>query len=231
MDGRSNVPSIFGSSINSPPKMADHFYFEGLPTELQLHVLSFTNLVTGTPARDLVPRTSRYVYDGSGFCCGRCESVISNYLCSCHPAVRVKRSSCECSHHSHPLLAVNRGLRALVLDYIYREAIFELGPYMSQDYHALEGAIRDVDSARLASVRILHVLVDVDSDDMIMNEMLNYLLHSEVLDLEGLCRRVLEDLRAYCTRPDVIIRMIFISYDIQWSTFWTIRQVVERMAE
>jgi hypothetical protein len=61
----------------------------------------------------------------------------------------------------------------------------------------------------------LHVLVELDSDEMLLEE---------VLADESYWRNVLADLHDRCTRHDVIIRMIFIYYG---RGIWRLEKILE----
>ena len=150
--------------------MATSFDFTALPTEVQMRIISFTNLVTDSPARDLCVFdkedtdycTAQYELP---MCCGCCEiSVTMQSVCPCWPTHRFVGASCECLIFAQPLLAVNRHVRTLALDHIYKHATFELGPN-AESYHRSVLKIRKLNSAKTARVKRLQFLIDVQDEE------------------------------------------------------------------
>ena len=213
-----------------------HFSFEALPTELQMRIISFTDLVTDTPARDLtniprrlpqwhLPAQDRYhprswlqdvAYPDPSMCCGRCEGFIKPDECECRPMQRIcswtpghrtPNTLCECLIFAHPILAVNRNMRTLGLDHVYRNALFEIGPNSSDNLWPIKGIILDVDAMKLACLKNLRVIINLKNDDSLdgMDE----------TPYNSLCtwwKPLLSDLWDRCKRHDASIEVILIGH-------------------
>jgi hypothetical protein len=152
-----------------------------------MRILSFTSLVTDSPARDLTNIYEILDRGCGAMCCGCCEGLVESRICTCVPGYRPKgRTSCECLVFAQPLLAVNRNIRQLSLEHIYRHAVFELGPAPPNNYNGVINDQRCISPIHLANVSRLQILIELDRDVMVQNE---------ALYSKRLWREVLEYLR------------------------------------
>ena len=160
--------------------MCDHFHFTSLPTEIQMRVIFFTDLVKPTvPARDLLPAqySSQHGELGHFLCCGTCTPANEGCeSCSCPPNSNARYSQCDCMIFAHLLLQVSRHTRELASDCLYQHARFELGPM--EAWPETVDYLKLVDAERLARLRRFDVLIRTDSPTEPFFEESNWLLGS-----------------------------------------------------